>query len=303
MLNPTIAMLAFSLLTFPAFAQQSPLTIDKPVPTAVLVGDPDRQFNSESIKSGWLAIHLLPTIGSSESRAIIQEYTDKAPTLAGVRHIFVSPESAESFRAALLGVPGGEKQSVYRDADNHLATQLSIKNPVNAPVLVVLDPMRRELLRHTGKTLSDCLPFSVFAKRMADATEDKETREANVASHLAIDGYDPVAYLDDQKAVPGERPYESAYKGITYRFASAANRDRFNADPARYLPAYGGWCATAMAKGTKVEIDPRNFKVTNGRLFLFYKGFFGNALNDWNKDEPGLTVKADTNWKKVAFDK
>ena len=88
-----------------------------------------------------------------------------------------------------------------------------------------------------------------------------------------------------------------------YRFASAASRDKFNVDPTRYLPAYGGWCATAMAKGDKVEIDPKNFKVTNGRLFLFYKGLFGNALNDWNKDEAGLTVMADSHWKELATGK
>jgi YHS domain-containing protein len=301
--TPTIATLILSLLTVPALAQQTPNTSGKPLPNTFVVGDPDRRFDSESAKGVWLAVHLLPTIGSPESRAIIQEYTDKAPTVAGVRHIFVSAEPAESFRTALVAVPGGDKQAVYRDAEGHLAARLSIMSPVAAPVLVVLDPTRHELFRHTGKTLSDCLPFSAFAKRIADATQDKEAHEANVASHLAIEGYDPVAYLDDQKAVPGDKKFESAFKGITYRFASAASRDTFNAEPAKYLPAYGGWCATAMAKGDKVEVDPKNFKITNGRLFLFYKGIFGNALNDWKKDEPGLTVKADANWKKVVTEK
>lgn len=55
-----------------------------------------------------------------------------------------------------------------------------------------------------------------------------------------------------------------------------------------------------MAKGEKVEVDPTNFKVTNGRLFLFFKTFYANAIKDWNKDEPNLTVKADLNWKKIA---
>jgi hypothetical protein len=87
---------------------------------------------------------------------------------------------------------------------------------------------------------------------------------------------------------------------VTYWFASEENKKLFTESPAKYLPTYGGWCATAMAKGEKVEIDPTNFKVTNGRLFLFLKAFYANAIKDWNKDESGQTVKADANWKKIA---
>jgi hypothetical protein len=55
-----------------------------------------------------------------------------------------------------------------------------------------------------------------------------------------------------------------------------------------------------MAKGEKVEIDPASFKVTNGRLYLFFKSFYANALKDWNKDEANLTAKADAHWKRMA---
>ena len=55
-----------------------------------------------------------------------------------------------------------------------------------------------------------------------------------------------------------------------------------------------------MAKGKKVEIDPTNFKVTDGRLFLFFKAFYANARSDWDKDEPAQTSKADANWKRIS---
>jgi hypothetical protein len=87
---------------------------------------------------------------------------------------------------------------------------------------------------------------------------------------------------------------------VIYYFASEEDRKLFAESPEKYLPTYGGWCATAMAKGEKVEIDPTNFKVTNGRLFLFFKAFYANAIKDWNKDEANLTVKADANWMKIA---
>ncbi|MEN9569980.1 MAG: hypothetical protein RL172_1211, partial [Bacteroidota bacterium] len=61
-----------------------------------------------------------------------------------------------------------------------------------------------------------------------------------------------------------------------------------------------GWCAYAMgAKGQKVTIDPETFKIRNGKLYLFYNKLFNNTLKDWNKDEPALCAKADTNWTNI----
>lgn len=117
---------------------------------------------------------------------------------------------------------------------------------------------------------------------------------------VALTGYDPVGYFTVGKALKGRSELNAQHQGVTYWFASEENKKLFVASPAKYLPTYGGWCATAMAKGQKVEIDPTNFKVTNGRLFLFFKAFYANAIKDWNKDEPGQMAKADANWKKIA---
>jgi YHS domain-containing protein len=117
---------------------------------------------------------------------------------------------------------------------------------------------------------------------------------------VAISGYDPVAYFTQSKALKGRKELSASHRGVTYHFASEQNRNTFASSPEKFIPTYGGWCATAMAKGEKVEIDPTNFKVTNGRLFLFFRAFYANAIKDWNKDEPGQTVKADANWKKIA---
>lgn len=119
----------------------------------------------------------------------------------------------------------------------------------------------------------------------------------------AIEGYDPVAYFPEGggKALKGVKEHEYTYRGVTYRFANHENHQRFVDDPKKYEPAYGGWCASAIADGgRKVEIDPKNFKVTEGRLFLFYKGLFQDAKDYWVKDEAGNTVKADDWWKKIA---
>ena len=120
------------------------------------------------------------------------------------------------------------------------------------------------------------------------------------ADKLALGGYDPVAYFTKNQALKGRKEISAEHRGVTYWFASEGDKKLFAESPEKYLPAYGGWCATAMAKAEKVEIDPANFKVTNGRLFLFYKGLWGNARKDWEKDEAGLAARADANWKKIA---
>lgn len=127
------------------------------------------------------------------------------------------------------------------------------------------------------------------------------TKQYNLNHNLAIEGYDPVAYFKQNAAVKGSKDLAVYHQGITYYFSSAANKEEFKKNPAQYEPQYGGWCAYAMgSKGEKVEIDPKTFKITNGKLYLFYNKFFNNTLTGWNKDEMGLKDKADINWKKIT---
>ncbi len=135
----------------------------------------------------------------------------------------------------------------------------------------------------------------------ATTTSQAATSEYNLpANKVAIQGYDPVTYFTLGKAVLGSSSFKAEHDGVTYHFSSADTLAAFNASPAKYLPTYGGWCATAMAKGEKVEIDPKNFKVTNGRLFLFFSAWYADARKVWLKDEAGQEKKADANWKKIS---
>lgn len=117
---------------------------------------------------------------------------------------------------------------------------------------------------------------------------------------VAIKGYDVVSYHTG-KPLSGDKRITAEHDGIVYRFANAANRDAFTADPPKYVPTYGGWCAKAIAiDNEKIDISPTNYRLVNGRLFLFYKGTWGDAVKPWLKDEPGNIVKADANWKKIV---
>ena len=114
---------------------------------------------------------------------------------------------------------------------------------------------------------------------------------------LWVDGYDPVSYTVDHRAVQGQARYAFTYKGAVFHFASQAHRDRFISDPEAHLPSYGGWCAYAMgAKNEKVNVDPETFKVKDGRVLLFYNRFLTNTLEDWNADEGRLHPAAERNW-------
>ncbi len=119
---------------------------------------------------------------------------------------------------------------------------------------------------------------------------------------IAIKGYDPVSYIDKGEAMEGNSKWSFNYKGIVYYFSSERNRDLFKSNPEKYEPEYGGWCAYAMGNtGEKVEIDPKTFKIINGKTYLFYNFYFTNTLKSWNKDEAGLKTKADANWKKIKL--
>jgi len=143
--------------------------------------------------------------------------------------------------------------------------------------------------------------FRLSGAKGKDVDKPAATQHYNLgAGKIALSGFDPVGYFTQGKALKGRKELSATHRDVTYQFASAENKKLFSEAPDKYLPTYGGWCATAMAKGEKVEIDPTNFKVTNGRLFLFFKAFYANAIKDWNKDEANLTTKADANWKKIS---
>jgi len=117
---------------------------------------------------------------------------------------------------------------------------------------------------------------------------------------VALQGYDPVGYFTQKKAVKGKKEFALNVMGIYYWFASDANRKTFMKDYQKYEPQYGGWCAYAMGKtGEKVGVDPETFKIKDGKLYLFYHTLNNNTLPKWNAEEAGLKAKADKSWSTI----
>ncbi len=113
----------------------------------------------------------------------------------------------------------------------------------------------------------------------------------------AIRGHDPVAYFKDGKPAKGSTEHRFEHKGSVFLFASKANRDAFAAEPDRYAPQYGGFCAFGTAGGYKAAVDPAAFSVVNGKLYLNYNR---DVQKQWLADVPGFVSKADHQWPVVS---
>ena len=142
------------------------------------------------------------------------------------------------------------------------------------------------------------LALFLFTVAVACAQQASK-HELNLSkSGVAVEGYDVVSYFD-ASAQKGSKVIASIYKGATYFFSSKKNKEKFDLNPLKYTPQYGGWCAYAMGDdGSKVSINPKTYKILDGKLYLFYNKFGINTLKSWNKDEAKLKAKADENWGK-----
>jgi YHS domain-containing protein len=121
--------------------------------------------------------------------------------------------------------------------------------------------------------------------------------QVNADGGVAVRGTDVVAYVTEGRPVAGSARFTHAWRGATWRFASAANRDRFAADPERYAPAYGGFCAYAVSEGYTAPIDPAAWRIVDGRLYLNYDR---SVQRRWEADIPGRIARADANWPALA---
>ncbi len=112
---------------------------------------------------------------------------------------------------------------------------------------------------------------------------------------IAINGYDTVAYLESGRAEKGVAEFSTQWKGVTWYFASEGRKKSFDAEPEKYAPKFGGYCAKAVTTGLTIVSDPSVFEVRDGQVLLF---FVEDAKKDWQKEyTPELLEKADEHWR------
>lgn len=160
------------------------------------------------------------------------------------------------------------------------------------------------------------LPIACSAPS-SETTETTETVEAAIAEvsddmklpvftgpsgseNVAVSGYDTVSYFEgDGVPVEGSKDHRVKYNGVEYHFASAENAEKFQAEPAKFAPQYGGHCAWAASNGKLASGDPKLYAVVDGKLYL---NFNDTVQETWNKDIPGFIEKADQAFPEIPAD-
>ena len=112
-------------------------------------------------------------------------------------------------------------------------------------------------------------------------------------SVTGVNGYDLVSYQNSKKPIRGNGNYLAVHNDVTYLFASAENQKTFEANPNKYVPAYGGYCAFGASVGKKFVGDPEVWRIVDGKLYL---NLDAGIQKDWLKDIPGRIEKADAKW-------
>lgn len=117
---------------------------------------------------------------------------------------------------------------------------------------------------------------------------------------IALKGQDVVSYFTQGKPMAGSSKHTFKWKGATWQFSSALNRDLFAKNPMDYAPQYGGYCAKAVSEGNLAKTNADAWKIVDGKLYLNYD----NAVQaEWMQDVPGNIKKADALWPTVLNNK
>jgi hypothetical protein len=137
--------------------------------------------------------------------------------------------------------------------------------------------------------------FVAAAGLVVPKTEAVTRELVNVAgaSGIALNGYDPVAFFTEGKPTHGDPSITATHGGATYLFATKGHKDLFEADPERYVPQYGGYCAFGVALGALFPVDISTWQIKNGKLYL---NLNPTILEMFNKDFDAQVAKAEKNW-------
>ena len=140
--------------------------------------------------------------------------------------------------------------------------------------------------------------FAVLVAAPASAAPAAPAVYVNSAG-LGAQGHDPVAFFTEGKPVKGSASYELKWNGAKWRFASAQSLAAFTADPARYAPQFGGYCAWAVSQHYLAPGDPNFWKIVDGKLYLNANG---RAKQLWEADQAEAIARGHANWPAVLTD-
>lgn len=163
----------------------------------------------------------------------------------------------------------------------------------------VLRRVLPRLARTLGIVTTAIMTVGLLTFGQAVPAEAKDPVATGLFSNVALEGYDSLAYHKTGKPTEGITTYETEWRGAVWRFATAEDRDLFAADPGKYAPAYGGYCANAMSYGKLVDADPEIWRIIGDRLYVYYAD---SGRQSWIGHEAEKIAAADANWRKFFPD-
>ena len=164
----------------------------------------------------------------------------------------------------------------------------------------------KNTFRFQGIAIALLVALSLLGSRLRAEDMTKVTlhqRYNLMGDSIGLVGYDPVAYFPEGGGKPAKGLIGTSYEfdGVTYRFVSQENLNLFKANPGKYVPVYGGWCAWAVpALGKRVDVDPESFEIRNGKLYVFYRDKALDTRSLWLKDPDGFVTKGTSKWTELS---
>ncbi len=148
--------------------------------------------------------------------------------------------------------------------------------------------------------MKSILIIVLFSISLSHAFGQSKTEYNIDNSNVALNGFSPVSYLDLGLAQRGVRTHKSTYDDVIYYFTNEEQKAKFDKDPERYLPQFGGYCAFGIYVGAKFRTDPNKFLVKDDQYFLFLNDLEVDAKQLWMaEDHESLATEAQRNWKKL----
>jgi len=138
--------------------------------------------------------------------------------------------------------------------------------------------------------------LNLFVAFLSVTAFAQTAKHINLKNNVAIQGYDPVGYFENNKAIEGNKEIKTELNGAIYYFSSESNKALFLKNPAQYEPQFGGFCAYGMSEGYEASIQPEAFTIVDNKLFLNYNL---KVKEMWSKEQTARIEKAFENWEKI----
>ena len=138
------------------------------------------------------------------------------------------------------------------------------------------------------KNINACFPLMILF------LEFTPSLIVSAADNIAINGYDTVAYFTLKKATKGNDQFTHQWNGRTWHFSSLTHKELFSANPEKYAPQFNGFCANGLSDGHAVEASPRNWRIIDGKLYLFFSEY---GRDQWSGNVKSLLQDANETFK------